>query len=212
MLDPVLRRALSPALDRTGSVLADRGVPPLALTGGGLAAGLGAAVAAAQSHWWTALILWLINRLLDGLDGPVARRRGSTELGGFLDLVADFTVYAAFVVGVAVAVPSARLACLVLLVAYYVSGTAFLTLSSMLERRGDQDVYDDGRSLRFVTGLAEGSETVIAYVLICLFPEHAGVLVWAFAVIVGLTAVQRVALGVRLLHRPQSRQHSGGPR
>ena len=53
-------------------------------------------------------------------------RRGATDLGGFLDLLADFSIYGGFVVAVGVAVPEARLACLVLLLTYYVSGTAFL--------------------------------------------------------------------------------------
>lgn len=53
-----------------------------------------------------------LNRLFDGLDGPVARRGGASDLGGFLDIVADFTIYAGFVVAVAVAEPSARIACL----------------------------------------------------------------------------------------------------
>nr|WP_240188838.1 CDP-alcohol phosphatidyltransferase family protein [Nakamurella flavida] len=170
------------------------------VTGVGWLAGLGACVAAGTGSWTLALVLWLVNRLLDGLDGPLARRRGATELGGFLDIVADFSVYAGFVLAVAVAVPDARIACLALLVAYYVSGTAFLALSSLLERRGDTG--GDGRSLRFVGGLAEGTETVVAYVLFCLFPGHAALIAWVFTAAVAVTAGQRIAFGVRVLRRP----------
>lgn len=201
MLDPIVRRRLAPLLDRAGAVLAEMGVPPLALTAAGLAAGLCACVSAACGAWGLALALWLTNRALDGLDGPVARHRGSTELGGFLDIVADFTVYAGFVVGVAIAEPGARLACVALLAAYYVSATAFLSLSSLLERRGRSGRYADGRSLRFVGGLAEGTETVIAYVLFCLLPGHAELIAWVFAAAVAVTAIQRVVVGVRLLGR-----------
>lgn len=207
MLDARARRAISPSLDRVGAVLADAGVPPLALTGAGFLAGLGACLAVTRHAWTLALVLWLANRLLDGLDGPVARRTGPTDLGGFLDVVADFTVYAGFVVAVAVAVPDARLAALVLLTCYYVSGTAFLALSSLLERRGlpageSVSGATDRRSLRFVGGLAEGTETVIVYVLICLLPAHAALIAWLFAAAVAVTAVQRVVLGVHLLRGP----------
>ena len=202
MLDAPVRRALAPALDRTGAVLADAGVPPLALTASGFAAGLAACVAVTRHAWAAALVLWLVNRLLDGLDGPTARRCGATDLGGFLDIVADFTVYAGFVVAVGVAVPDARIACLALLTAYYVSGTAFLALSSLLERRGSPGVATDRRSLRFVGGLAEGTETVIVYVLFCLLPQHAELIAWVFAAAVAITVVQRVALGVHLLVQP----------
>lgn len=172
----------------------------LGVTAAGFVVGGCACVAAGLGWWWWALALWLLNRLLDGLDGPVARRRGSTELGGFLDIVADFTIYAGFVVGVAVAVPSARLGCVVLVAAYYVSGSTFLAVSSLLERLDRAgDAHEDGRSLRFVGGLAEGTETVLAYGLLCLLPAYAGTVVWAFAALVAVTAVQRVVFGVRVL-------------
>lgn len=210
MFDARLRRALSPLLDRAGARLADAGVPPSVVTGAGFAAGVGGCVAVLAHAWPAALLLWLANRALDGLDGPVARRRGVTDLGGFLDITADFTVYAAFIVALAVAEPSARLACLALLMAYYVSGTAFLALSSLLERRGRSSMaeavldFADGRSLRFVGGLAEGAETVAVYVLFCLIPSHAALIAWLFAAAVAVTAAQRVALGSRLLRQPEA--------
>ncbi|MEJ7755953.1 MAG: hypothetical protein WKF83_06080 [Nocardioidaceae bacterium] len=123
-----------------------------------------------------------------------------TELGGFLDLVADFSIYAGFVVGVAIARPEAQVACLVLLTTYYLSGTAFLALSSLVKEGSRR--WDDGRSLRFVGGLAEGTETVIVYVLFCLLPDHVTTIAWAFSAMVAITAVQRVAMGVHLLRRP----------
>ena len=200
MLDARVRRMLAPGLESVGTKLSDAGVSPLALTVGGWIAGVAACVAAATGSWSTALGLWILNRVLDGLDGPVARRRGQTELGGFLDLVADFSIYAGFVVGVAIARPEAQVACLVLLTTYYLSGTAFLAVSSLVKEGSRR--WDDGRSLRFVGGLAEGTETVIVYVLFCLLPDHVTTIAWGFSVLVAITAVQRVAMGVHLLRRP----------
>ncbi len=197
MLDTRARAALAPTLERIGARIAAAGVPPLAITGAGWVVGLAACGAVATQHWLLALVLWLTNRLLDGLDGPVARVRGASDLGGFLDLVADFSIYAGFVLAVAFAVPEARLACTVLLTAYYLSGTAFLALSSLVERQGRST--GDGRSFRFVGGLAEGTETVLAYVLFCLLPGYAATIAWVFAAAVAVTALQRVVLGVRVL-------------
>jgi len=111
---------------------------------------------------------------------------------------------------VAVAEPDARLACLALLTAYYVSGTAFLALSSLLERRSRSlteltSRFADGRSLRFVGGLAEGAETVLVYVLFCLSPSHAAGIAWVFTAAVTVTAAQRVTVGLRLLRQPDPR-------
>jgi phosphatidylglycerophosphate synthase len=200
VFDARARRVLAPSLNVLANRLSDAGVPPLALTGVGWVVGLGACVAVSQRSWVLALVLWLLNRLCDGLDGPVARLRGATELGGFLDIVADFSIYAGFLMGVAVAVPEARLACVALLTAYYVSGTAFLAMSSLVERRGGP--VSDGRSLRFVGGLAEGTETVVVYALICLVPAWVVPIAWVFTAAVAVTAVQRVVLGVHSLRAP----------
>jgi len=193
-------------MDAVAARLAVAGVPPLALTGAGWLAGVGACVSAGLGAWPAALVLWLANRVFDGLDGPLARQHEATELGGFLDIVADFSIYAGFVVGVAVDRPQARLACVALLSAYYGSGTAFLALSSLLERRGSS--VGDGRSLRFVGGLAEGTETVIVYILFCLLPGQAELIAWLFTVAVAITAGQRVVLGVALLRQQPSIESS----
>lgn len=197
MLDPLARAALEPATRWAGRRLAAIGVTADAVTLSGFVVGIGAAVAAGRGMWTVALVLWLINRALDGLDGAVARLVEPTERGAFLDIAADFTVYGAFVVGVAVAVPDARLACAVLLAAYYVNGSVFLAFSSLAERRG-LDVGDE-RSFRFIGGLAEGTETVIVHALFCLLPAMAAVIAWSFAAAVVVTAVWRTALGWRLL-------------
>ncbi len=200
MLDRVLRARVGPGLERAAGRLGARGVPAATLTGVGLLAGLAACVCVATASWVAALGLWLLNRLLDGLDGPVARRRGATELGGVLDFVADFVVYSGFVVGVAIAHPGARLACVVLLAAYLVNNVALLSFSSVIERRGLP--LGDERSLRLLPGLAEGTETIVVYILFCVLPASSAAIAWAFAAMVAVTAAQRVAHAVRTLSPP----------
>ena len=197
MLDARARALVAGPLDRLAAGLDRGGVSPAAVTGVGFVLGVGACIAAGAGRWNLALGLWLANRLADGLDGPLARRRGAagggpegSEGGGFADIVADFAVYAGFVLGVAVAVPEARLACVALLVAYYLSGTAFLAWSSVAERLRRE--RSDERSLHFVGGLAEGTETILAYTAFCLLPEHAAVIAWSFTGLVGITVVQRL--------------------
>jgi phosphatidylglycerophosphate synthase len=191
MLDRPLRARLAPGLDHGAVRLQAVGCTPTALTALALLAGLGACVAAATGTWAAALVLWLLNRLLDGLDGPLARRRGATELGGLLDFVADFVIYSGFVVGVAIADRGARVACVVLLATYLVNNVALLSFSSLIERL--RLPIGDERSLRLPPGLAEGTETIVVYVLFCLLPGASAEIAWAFAAVVAVTAVQRVA-------------------
>ncbi len=176
------------------------GVTSRQLTAAGFFTGVAAAVLVAIGWWWVALVVWLTSRVFDGLDGAVARFEGPTAAGGYLDVMADFAVYAAFVVGIAVQVPDARLGAVVLLAAYYVSGAAFLAWAaatrSRQSQRGDRRdrglALGDDRSVEFVGGLAEGFETIVVYALVCVMPQRATAIVWFFALMVGVTAVQRI--------------------
>ncbi|MGE0141133.1 MAG: CDP-alcohol phosphatidyltransferase family protein [Ilumatobacteraceae bacterium] len=198
MIDASLRRWSAPPVELVARLARRVGLAPAALTSAGLMLGLGAAAAAGSTRWTLALVLWIASRIADGLDGAVARLGTPSPLGGFLDIVADFTVYGAFVVGVAVGVPDARLAAVVLLCTYYVSGAAFLAWSSLVHQRARQRlVHDDDRSIRFVGGLAEGFETIVAYVAICIWPGEAAVICWVFAAMVAFTAGQRVWFAAR---------------
>ena len=197
MLDAAVRRRLGPRLEPVAAALDRRGVTPGAITAAGLLVGVAACVAAALAVWVPALVLWLVNRSLDGLDGTLARRRGATGLGGMLDFLADFVVYGGFVVGVAIAEPGARVACCVLLAAYLLNNVALLSFAALVEKR--RVTFGDERSLRFTAGLTEGTETILAYCAFCLLPAHAATIAWVFAAMVMITVVQRVALARRTL-------------
>ncbi len=197
MLDAPVRARLRPTLDAVAARLDARGVSPGAVTALGLLVGVGACLAAALAAWPAALGLWLANRTLDGLDGALARRQGPTDLGGLLDFVADFVVYGGFVVGVAAAVPDARVACCALLAAYLLNNVAQLSFASLVEKR--RLAFGDERSLRLTPGLTEGTETIAAYVAFCLVPRHAAVVAWMFCAMVLVTVGQRLALARRAL-------------
>ncbi len=197
MLDSKVRPLLAPALDSAAARLGGWGIGPGTLTATGLLAGVACCVAAASGWWIAALALWLTNRAFDGLDGALARRKGPSDLGGMLDFVADSVVYAGFPIAVAIALPDARIAAVVLLGTYLVNNVALLSYSSILEKRAVQG--GDGRSLRFTTGLTEGTETAVCYALVCLLPDHAATIFWVFAAMVAFTIAQRIRLAARTL-------------
>lgn len=198
MIDTEVRRWLGPGLDRAGAWLTRRGVRPITITLAGLVLALAAATAAAAAWWTTALVLWLLSRVPDGLDGPVARASGGgTALGGWADITADLAAYGAFVAGCAIGNPDARVACLVLLVTYYVNGGSLLALSAAAHERGI--ARPDERTFHFTRGLAEGTETIVVHSLMVLVPAWMPALAWGFAAAVLVTIGQRVRLAVRLL-------------
>jgi phosphatidylglycerophosphate synthase len=209
MLDSAFRRHLEAPLAVVGRRLGAAGATPTSLTAVGLMLGVGACSAIATENWTIGLVLWLLNRIADGLDGAVARNgvAGPTDLGGFLDIMADFAVYGGVVVAVGYAVPEARVAALATLVTYYLNGAAFLAWSSLAERHSQTANEHDRaeRSLVFPAGLAEGSETIMAYVVLLLFPQRAETILWIWAGVVGISVIQRVVFVTRELGHPERR-------
>lgn len=208
MFDNYLRRHLERPLARVAERGAQVGLTANRLTTVGLVLGLGSAAAAAATWWWVSLALWILSRLADGLDGPVARVRRSRDpdesdfgAGGFFDITADFLVYGATVVGVAFGATTAHGApwwpFLLVLLAYYINGTAFLAFSSIAERSGR--TLDDGRSLSFLGGLAEGAETIVVHSLWLIFSTLAWQIAVLWAGVVAISAVQRMVAGYRSL-------------
>ncbi|MDN5932719.1 MAG: CDP-alcohol phosphatidyltransferase family protein [Pseudonocardia sp.] len=211
MFDARARRLLERPLDRAAGALDVPAVTPDRITAAGLVLGLGSAATAATGWWTAAVLLWLVSRLADGLDGPLARRRrrtaqaagagargeGDAGAGGFFDITADFTVYGATVVGVGIGSGGPLWPFLLVLLAYYVNGTAFLALSSIAERSGR--ALDDGRSLSFLGGLAEGGETILVHTLWLLLPFWAPQIALVWAAVVGTSAIHRIVTGYRAL-------------
>ncbi|GAC1573544.1 MAG: CDP-alcohol phosphatidyltransferase family protein [Candidatus Dormibacteria bacterium] len=197
MLDATTRRLVRPPLERLAAGVERLGIGPGAVTAVGLLVGLGACAAAASSIWVPALGLWLLNRALDGLDGAVARRTTPSDLGGMLDFLADFVVYGGFILAVAIAEPHARVAASALLVAYLLNNVALLSFAALIEKR--RLGLGDERSLRFTAGLTEGTETIAAYIALCLLPRSATTILWLFTALVLVTVGQRVRLAVLTL-------------
>ncbi|MBY4110213.1 CDP-alcohol phosphatidyltransferase family protein [Rhodococcoides fascians] len=202
MIDSFLRRHLEGPLDRCARALDRPAITPDRITAAGLVLGLGSALAAGLQFWLLALVLWIVSRIADGLDGPLARRRSTTGgAGGFFDITADFVVYGTTVVGVAVGASAAYDApwwpFLLVLLAYYINGTAFLAFSSIAERTGR--TIDDGRSLSFLGGLAEGAETIAVHSLWLLLPGISWQIAVVWAAVVAVSSTQRIIAGYRAL-------------
>lgn len=206
MFDGSLRGVRDRALSPLARAL--RSVSPTTLTAIGLVAGLACAGSAAAGDHNLALVLWLSNRLIDGLDGAVARQQGTTsDRGGYFDLLADFIVYAAVPVGLVVGSPSSdglALSLGLLLGSFYVNAVSWLALSALLERQSTHKTSGHGGARRetaliMPSGLIEGAETVIFIAVCLLWP---GLIAWWFngmAFLVAVTAAQRAVWAWRNL-------------
>lgn len=202
MLDPLARRIIDPPLNRAGAWLADRGASANAITATALCLGLAAAVAIAAGHFAIGLVLIVLSRIADGLDGAVARARGPTDLGGFFDIVADFAFYGAIPLAFGFADATNTLAALVLVASFLLSGTSFLAFAILAAKRGIATTARGRKSFFHAGGLAEGSETIAAFCLMCLLPQSFVVIALIFAAMCLVTAAGRCLDAVRQFHDP----------
>ena len=199
MLDGAVRRLIEPGLDRLGAALARRGVSADQITVLGFAIGVAAAGAIATKLYLLGLVLILASRLCDGLDGAVARAREKTDRGGFLDIVLDFAFYGIIPLAFVLAEPGANaVAGAVLLASFYLNGASFLAYALMAEKRKLQTEARGEKSLYFTSGLAEATETIGAFCVMCVFPESFAPIAYVFAALTLVTAAARIALAVKV--------------
>lgn len=174
-----------------------RSVSPNAITVLAMGVGLTAAGAAALQWYWAALGLWLLNRVLDGLDGVVARAHDrQSDFGGYLDIVLDFVVYAAVPVGLYLGNQTGMnaLALAFLLSSFYINAASWLYLSAILEKRSaGASARGEVTTVTMPSGLVGGAETVLFFCLFLLWP---GALFWLFA---AMTVMVLLGVGQRLV-------------
>ena len=192
MLDPLMRRVIDPPLDGLGRALAGAGIGANAVTWAGFAIGVGAMVALAFQSYWLALALILLNRTADGLDGAVARHVGTTDLGGYLDIVLDFLFYSGVVFGFAVGRPDQALAAAFLIFSFVGTGSAFLAYAIMAAKRDLTTDLRGRKSLFYIGGLTEGSETIALFVAICVLPHWFAWFAYGFGALCWLTTGARI--------------------
>lgn len=193
MLDPFMRRLIDPPLDLVGRGMAGTGIGANTVTWVGFGIGVGAMVALAFQLYWLGLALVLLNRAADGLDGAVARQIGVTDLGGYLDIVLDFVFYSGVVFGFAIGQPDQALPAAFLIFSFVGTGTAFLAYAIMAAKRNLTTDLRGHKSLFYIGGLTEGTETIALFVTICILPGWFPWLAYGYGALCWLTTGVRVA-------------------
>ena len=198
MLDVFARRFIDGPLNAAARRLARRGVEANAITLSGFGIGLVAVPLLAIEAYLAALGCILLNRIADGLDGPLARARGkASDLGGFLDIVCDFIFYSAVIFGFALGQPEHALAAAFLIFSFIGTGSSFLAYAIVAAKRGITTDLRGQKSLYYLGGLTEGTETVALLVVICLFPDWFAWIAWGFGTACWLTTAGRILAGWR---------------
>ncbi|MDT4841409.1 Inner membrane protein YnjF [compost metagenome] len=196
MLDKAIQQVLKPVLTRMARTLVRAGVGADALSFIGFAIGMAAAVSIVFQHFMAGLVLLLLSRLMDGLDGAVARLTRPTDRGGFLDITLDFIFYAAIPLAFAVVDPAHNaLPAAVLLASFMGTASSFLAFAIVASKRTLASTAFPDKSFYFLGGLTEATETIAAFVAMCLWPQWFAPIAYGFAALCAITTALRIGWG-----------------
>jgi len=199
MLDAAMRKLIDPGLNAAGRHMAKTGISANAITLIGLGFGLLCAAMIAGGLFGWALLPLALSRLADGLDGAVARATQKSDFGGYLDIVSDFVFYGAVPMGFVWADPGGNGAAgAFLLTSFYANGASFLGYAILAEKHAMDTSARGVKSLYFTGGLLEGTETIVFFVVLCLFPALFPPLAWVFGGLCFITAASRVLLAYKV--------------
>ena len=199
MLDGLIRPLLDPPLDRAASIVRTWDVSADAVTVAGFGIGLAALPLIATEHYGAGLLLVLVNRLLDGLDGALARQTSPTDRGAYLDIVFDFIFYSAVVFAFTLARPADARAGAFLIFSFVGTGSSFLAFAAVAAKRSLVTTARGAKSIYYLGGLIEGTETIAVFIVFCLFPASFAAIAYGFATLCWITTVSRVTFAWRAL-------------
>ena len=197
MFDAQLRPLIDRLLNPIGRGLVTLGFTANQVTMIGAAFGLIAAGCVAAGLFYPALWFVIANRVIDGLDGAVARASRSSDFGGYLDIVSDFIFYSAIPLAFAVAQPETALAAAFLIFSFIGTATSFLGFAILAEKHQVTTQIRGKKAFYYLGGLTEGTETILLFLAMLVWPDYFSVMAIIFGILCWLTTGTRVYAAYR---------------
>lgn len=197
MIDAQLRPLIDRLLNPIGRGLVTLGVTANQVTMIGAAFGLIAAGCVAAGLFYPALWFVIANRVIDGLDGAVARASRSSDFGGYLDIVSDFIFYSAIPLAFAVARPETALAAAFLIFSFIGTTTSFLGFAILAEKHHVTTQIRGKKAFYYFGGLTEGTETILLLLAMLVWPDYFGVMAIIFGILCWVTTGTRIYAAYR---------------
>ncbi|MBH0048213.1 CDP-alcohol phosphatidyltransferase family protein [Pseudoalteromonas sp. NZS11_1] len=206
MLDKFITPVIKPLLTPVVMLMHKRGITADQLTVVGFLVGLLAVPLLAFEMWYGALVAIALNRILDGLDGALARYANqSSSAGGFLDITLDFLFYAAIPLGFILANPEQNAIAGSLLLATFIgTGSSFLAFAIAAEKFKLEKPQFKYKSFYYLNGLTEGTETIALFIAFCIWPQYFAVMASIFAIACGITIFTRIHGGYHTLKQQEA--------
>ena len=197
MFDAQLRPLIDRLLNPIGRGLVALGMTANQVTMIGAAFGLIAAGCVAAGLFYPALWFVIANRVIDGLDGAVARASRSSDFGGYLDIVSDFIFYSAIPLAFAVARPETALAAAFLIFSFIGTATSFLGFAILAEKHQVTTQIRGKKAFYYLGGLTEGTETILLFLAMLVWPDYFSLMAIVFGILCWLTTGTRIYAAYR---------------
>ncbi len=188
MLDSTARPFVQPILEWIAGILIKCGVTANHVTYLSLIVGVVGGALVFCGLFVSAVVCVCFARILDGIDGTIARKRGNaTAWGCLIDITFDQIVLAAVIISLALRFPQAQFSLLFLSVVLIISMTVFSTLGALTERPKEKHFY-------YSPGLVGGCEETILLSAMILFSSLLVPLTIVFSVGKLITTLQRLRI------------------
>lgn len=197
MFDAQLRPLIDRLLNPIGRGLVALGMTANQVTMIGAAFGLIAAGCVAAGLFYPALWFVIANRVIDGLDGAVARASRSSDFGGYLDIVSDFIFYSAIPLAFAVARPETALAAAFLIFSFIGTATSFLGFAILAEKHQVTNQICGKKAFYYLGGLTEGTETILLFLAMLVWPDYFSLMAIVFGILCWVTTGTRIYAAYR---------------
>lgn len=197
MFDAQLRPLIDRLLNPIGRGLVALGMTANQVTMIGAAFGLIVAGCIAAGLFYPALWFVIANRVIDGLDGAVARASRSSDFGGYLDIVSDFIFYSAIPMAFSVARPETALAAAFLIFSFIGTATSFLGFAILAEKHQVTTQIRGKKAFYYLGGLTEGTETILLFLAMLVWPDYFSLMAIVFGILCWVTTGTRIYAAYR---------------
>ena len=147
----------------------------------------------------TALFVFLLGRILDGVDGIIANKTRITEFGGFIDIVFDLISYSLVPLAFILKDNSNAIFGSILLTTFFGTSSTFFGIAifennKFIKRNPEKSFFHVG-------GFMGGSITIFFLSLMYLFPEKFNLIALIFSVLCILGTIERIFYAYTILDK-----------
>ena len=147
----------------------------------------------------TALFVFLLGRILDGVDGIIANKTRITEFGGFIDIVFDLISYSLVPLAFILKDNSNAIFGSILLATFFGTSSTFFGIAIFENNKFIK--RNPEKSFFYVGGVMGGAITIFFLSLMFIFPEKFNLIALIFSVLCILGTIERIFYAYMILDK-----------